>query len=65
MTVHQFVMMLMEACESVDMGDTQMLISTPVDDYTPYTIEWGEDEYGRDALKIQVLSSEDETYASL
>jgi hypothetical protein len=60
MTVHQFVMMLMEACESVDMGDTQMLISTPIDDYAPYTIEWGEDEYGRDALKIQVLASEDE-----
>lgn len=61
MTVHQFLTMLVEACESVDMGDTEIRISTPNGDYQPYTFRWedtGEDT--DEGLVLDVLGVEDE-----
>lgn len=61
MTVHEFVMMLMEACESVDMGDTEFRINTPWGDFQPYTFVWrDEGEEGGEALMLDILEFEDE-----
>lgn len=60
MTVHEFVMMLMEACESIDMGDTEIRISTPHGDFQPYTFRWEDvTEDSDEGLVLDVLGVED------
>lgn len=59
MTVHEFLTMFVSSVESVDMGDTEIRISTPDGDYAPYTIRWedtGEDT--DEGLVIDVLANE-------
>jgi len=58
--VHEFLMMLMDSCESVDMGDTEIRISTPQGDFQPYTIRWEDvTDDTNEGLVIDVLAVED------
>jgi len=53
-------MMLMDSCESVDMGDTEIRISTPQGDFQPYTIRWEDvTDDTNEGLVIDVLAVED------
>jgi len=58
--VHEFLMMLVDSCESVDMGDTEIRISTPQGDFQPYTIRWEDvTDDTNEGLVIDVLAVED------
>jgi len=58
MTVHEFMMMLIENIESVDTGDTKFVIRTPDGDYEPYTFTWDDTDLTTDeALVLDVLAS--------
>ena len=60
MKVHEFLMMLVDSCESVDMGDTEIRISTPQGDFQPYTIRWEDvTDDTNEGLVIDVLAVED------
>lgn len=60
MTVHQFVMMLLDACKGVDMADTEFRIATPDGTFQPYTIRWEDEaEDTNEGLVLDVLGVED------
>lgn len=52
MTVHEFVMMLMDSVEYVDMSDTAIHIRTPDGSYQPLEVQFTDTEEDGDTLVI-------------